>query len=149
MKRSWMNPSPGIRKESDGKRAKDEHRPAWMAPSPGSLCVQNPSTASEKSHLRRQLHLDMATVWIAGATVDEVVSKFARDGADAGRVAKVLSNPCKCSFHCRRNLNANRTAVQEFCSRYHGLKPDQQQHMLEVCYKAIIFNSGGRLCKAY
>lgn len=175
MKRSvWMNPSPGTKRAKDKPDALVSATPAWMTPSPGTMRVESgqlqlrkpawmtpsPGTmrvlatgsdsSSSASRRHREVHLDMATIMMAAAT-DTVgfgdQSVFARNGANTERVAAVVSKKCKCKARCREKLYANLNEVQQFCARFHALKPEEQLHLFEVCYWAVVFDSGGWLYK--
>ena len=143
---SWMTPSPGSSRVSLVSPASEtppsaEASRSWMTPSPGTSRVSLVSPVSETVQPHREVHLDMATVLMAATEVTQEgkQSSFACNGANAGRVATVLRKGCRCTFRCRDTLNANLTAVQEFCWRFHGLTPEARLHLLEVCYRAIVF----------
>ena len=169
MKRSvWMNPSPGTKRAKDKPDALVSATPAWMTPSPGTMRVESgqlqlrkpawmtpsPGTmrdsSSSASRRHREVHLDMATIMMAAAT-DTVgfddQSVFARNGANTERVAAVVGKKCKCKARCREKLYANLNEVQQFCARFHALMPEEQRHLFEVCYWAVVFDSGGWLYK--
>jgi hypothetical protein len=144
---AWMTPSPGTMRVESGQL--QLRKPAWMTPSPGTMRVES-GLASSASRRHREVHLDMATIMMAAATdtvgFDEQ-SVFARNGANTERVAAVVGKKCKCSYRCREKLNANLNEVQQFCARFHALTPEEQLHLFEVCYWAVVFDSGGWLYK--
>ena len=153
--KAWMTPMPDSMPGTSGHlqlRKPRDILPAWMTPSPGTMRVESglASSASETLKRHREVHLDMATIMMAAAT-DTVgfddQSVFARNGANTERVAAVVGKKCKCSYRCKEKLQEILNEVQQFCARFHALKPEEQRHLFEVCYWAVVFDSGGWLYK--